>query len=89
MSEKDDIITRMHDVCVFINDAIVKVESGSIVNLAGLDDDIAALCERTVSLPPDDAAQVQPAMADMISNLDRLGTALKDYQDRVRSGKTT
>ncbi len=35
----------------------------------------------------DQATQIQPLMADMISQLERLGTALRDYQDRLRSGK--
>ncbi len=87
MTETDDIQTRMRAICDLINDAINKVESGTMVNLSGLDDDVASLCERTVALSPQDAAQVQPLMADMIGNLDRLGNALRDFQDRVRSGK--
>lgn len=88
MSEKDNIITRMRDICDFIDDAAARVDAGEMVNLAGLDDDVASLCERTVNLPADDAAQIQPFMADMIGKLDRLGNALKDYQSRVRSGET-
>lgn len=86
MTETDDIMTRMRDICDFIADATAKVDSREIVNLAGLDDDVASLCDRTVSLPPDNAALVQPLMAEMIGNLDRLGAALRDYQARAKSG---
>lgn len=87
MSEKDDILNRLRTICDFIADATAKVDGGEMVNLAGLDDDVASLCERTIALPPEDAAQAQPFMAEMITALDRLGQALRDYQDRARSGK--
>lgn len=86
MTEKEDIQTRMQDICDFIASSTMEVNTGKMVNLAGLDDDVAALCERTIALPPEDAMQVQPLMADMISKLELLGEALREYQDRARSG---
>ena len=86
MSEMEDIQARMRDICDFILSSAAQVDSGEMVNLAGLDDDVASLCERALALPPEEAAQVQPLMAEMISNLERLGQALRDYQDRARSG---
>jgi hypothetical protein len=87
MSEVADILSRMQNVCDYIITSTTQVEAGEMVNLSGLDDDVAALCERAIALPPDQATQIQPLMADMISQLERLGTALRDYQDRLRSGK--
>jgi hypothetical protein len=87
MTELEDIRVRMQNICDFIASSITDVDAGLMVNLSGLDDNVAALCERTISLPPDEAQQIQPLMAEMINNLDRLGKALRDYQVRVRSGQ--
>lgn len=87
MSDLDELQTRMRDVCDYIMSSTAQVEAGEMVNLSGLDDDVAALCERAIALPPQDATQIQPLMADMISQLELLGNALRDYQERVRSGK--
>lgn len=87
MTEADDIRARMQDICDEIMNAVTTVESGAMVQLSGLDNRVARLCSRTLALPAADAADIQPLMADMINSLDRLGMALRDYQDRVHSGK--
>ena len=46
--------------------------------------DIADLCMKAVSLPPVEAKDLQPLMADMIGNLERLGSALKDFRDNLK-----
>lgn len=88
MTKADDIQDRMRVICDHIQDAIAKVDSGAMVNLAGLDKEVGQLCDRTLALPAAQAMQVQPQMAEMIGYLDRLGSALRDFQDRTRSGKT-
>ena len=80
-SEKDHIDARLKELTDFIVDCTEKVEGGEMVDLKGLDDEIASLCERTVALPPEEAHAVQPTMAEMIAKLERLGQALKNYKD--------
>ncbi len=81
MSDKDQIMARLTELTNFISECTEKVEGGEMVDLKGLDDEIAGLCERTVALPPEDAQAVQPTMADMIARLEKLGQALKNYKD--------
>lgn len=80
MSNRDQIIARLSELTNFIIECTEKVEGGEMVDLKGLDDEIASLCERTVGLPPEEAQAVQPAMAEMIARLEKLGQALKNYQ---------
>ena len=80
-AEKEQIETRLTEITAFIIESTEKVEGGEMVDLSGLDDEIASLCERTVALPPEMAQAVQPTMAEMIAQLEKLGAALKNYQD--------
>lgn len=80
MSELEDIQSRMQDICTFIADSTAKIEAGELVSFSGLDGDVAVLCERAASLPPEDVEQIQPLMTDMITSLETLAAALKKYQ---------
>ena len=78
--QKNQIETRLTELTAFIIECTEKVESGEMVDLSGLDDEIASLCERTVALPPPEATTLQPLMGDMIAHLEKLGVALKNFQ---------
>lgn len=80
---RDQIETRMREITDFIGDAAQSVREGKMVVLHHLDDEVAALCDAAVSLPPADAKMVQPLMAAMIGKLEDLSRALQDY----KSGK--
>lgn len=82
MSDVQDISIRMQDLIHFIEDASESVRSGVMTDLQGLDEEVASLCDRTISLPPEQALEVQPLMAEMISRLEDLGRALKEFQDQ-------
>ena len=85
MSDAQQIAARLNELSDFIDEANAKLDDGEVVNLTHLDDEVATLCEQTLSLPPQEAAQIQPAMADMISKLEELGTALKEFQESLKS----
>lgn len=80
----EDIQKRLGELSNFILESTRTVESGQMIDLSGLDDEVASICDRVVTLPPQQAAQAQPLMAEMIGNLERLGQALKEYQDRQK-----
>jgi hypothetical protein len=82
MSKIDDIRAQMQTLTDFIIAARDDVRSGKMVDLKHLDGTVASICERTLSLPPQQAGEIQPLMAEMIGYLEELGAALKDYQDQ-------
>ena len=84
MSEKDDIQNRMLEISAFIDDANGHITKGEMVDLTGLDDEVASLCDRTVALPPQDAVTIQPLMAEMISKLEVLSQSLQDFQNKLK-----
>jgi hypothetical protein len=79
-----DLRAKMEKLNDFILDAEVNVRGGKMMDLGNLDRDIGDLCTRAVSLPPPEARDLQPLMAEMIGNLERLGIALKDFRDNLR-----
>jgi hypothetical protein len=86
MSKAQNIIIRLTELSSFIDEAQTKLDNGEIVNLTHLDDEVSTLCEETLSLPPQEAVQVQAVMAEMISKLEKLSVALQEFQDNLKSG---
>ena len=79
------IKTRMIELTDFIQQADDTINGGQMVDLQGLDDEVASLCDRALALPPQEATQIQPLMADMITRLEALGASLQRFQDNLRS----
>ena len=80
----DEIRARMEKLSAFIQESEDKVRSGTMVDLSGLDREVALICTKSVALPPEQARDIQPLMAEMIGNLERLSTALKDYKEDLK-----
>jgi iron-sulfur cluster repair protein YtfE (RIC family) len=78
----DALRADMQVLTDFIIDAGHQVRSGNMVNLTGLDEKVARVCDRTLALPPAQATKMQPVMAEMIGHLEDLSNALRDYQDQ-------
>ena len=79
-----ELRAKMEKLNSFIIDAEGSVRGGKMMNLGNLDKEIADLCMKAVSLPPAEARDLQPLMADMIGNLERLGEALKDFKENLK-----
>lgn len=80
----EQLRSKMEETNQYILDSEVKVLGGEMVDLTGLDRDVSVICQKAISLPPDDARDIQPMMAEMIGNLERLGMALKNYKDDLK-----
>jgi hypothetical protein len=77
----DMLRQKMEDLRDYIRDAEEKVSAGTMVNLQGLEKTVSEICRYATSLPPDQARDVQPLMAELIGELERLSIALKDYKN--------
>lgn len=79
-----DIADKMRKLSEFILDAEASVRRGKMVDITGIDKDINIICSRVVSLPPAQSLEIQPLMAELIGNLERLGMALKDFKQNLK-----
>ena len=84
---KDQIVKRLENIVTTINQAQDNVAAGIVQDLSFMDKEVAQVCEDIVKLPPEDAAQVQPIMADMISRLEGLAQSLQSFKEQFEQGK--
>lgn len=64
----------------FIIDAQHQVRQGQNVNLIGLDAKVSQVCNDTIKLPPAEAMEMQPLIANMIGHLEDLGKSLEELK---------
>ncbi len=74
----------MEDLKTFIQDSDAKVRGGTMVDLSGLESKVTMICTKATSLPPKDAMDIQPLMADLIGELERLTISLRDFRDDLQ-----
>lgn len=79
-----EIRAKMEKLTDFIREAEATVRGGKMVDLSGLDREVAVICNKAVALPPLEARDIQPIMAELIGNLEHLSSALKDYKEDLK-----
>lgn len=84
MSSAEQITNELRQLIDFIDDAHQRLDDGEVMDLSDLDDEVARLCDETLALKPEEAAQVQNTMAEMITKLEKLGVALQEYQQNLK-----
>lgn len=80
--DREQIETRIRELTDFIAQSAQMVREGRMVALTHLDDEVAALCDAALALPPAEAKQIQPFMAAMIAGLEDLARALEEYRNK-------
>lgn len=85
MTNATTIKNKLGELTGFITEATTRLEDGEVINLSHLDDEVDTICNAAMSLPPAEAAKVQEPMSLMISKLEQLGLALKDFQSHLKT----
>ncbi len=83
---KDQITAKLEEIIQTVNAAQADVSAGIVKNLSHMDKDVAKICEEIVKLPQEEAAQVQPIMADMITRLEALAQSLQNFKSQFDQG---
>lgn len=83
MKTLEEIKSELAELNIFISNADAKVRTGEMVALFQLDEQVAKLCEESVQLAPNEIAEVQPLLANLIKNLEQLSISIKEYQDKL------
>ncbi len=80
-----DLQSKMEKINMAILDAETALRSdGKVVNMSAVDREVSVICQTVVKLPPAQAREIQPLMAEMIGNLERFAMALRDFKDNAR-----
>jgi hypothetical protein len=80
----EELESRLDNMIEFVTDATGQVETGTLANLGTLDKDVTQLCNDVEASPPEVAQSVSAKMAEMVSKLEQLAQALKEYQDNIQ-----
>lgn len=86
---KEQITQRLEDIIVTINEAQDDVSAGIVHDLSFMDKDVADICGKILKLKPEDAAAVQPIMADMISRLEGLAQSLQRFKEQFKQSQSS
>ena len=76
----DFLPDRIQALINTIDQAIAQVESGEMINLEALDQEVAAVCDAATSPEPEDAPLVDEKMDMMIVKLEELSQALDEFE---------
>lgn len=76
----DFLPDRIQALISTIDQAIAQVESGEMINLEALDQEVAAVCDAATSPEPEDAPLVDEKMDMMIVKLEELSQALDEFE---------
>lgn len=86
MTEKAQIEQRLKSINDYVADCERRVLRGEIMDLQGLDKNVIEICDAIAELPAEEARDLEPRMADLISGLEVLAKAMKDQQDKMGGG---
>ena len=70
-----------------LDTAINQIQTGTVPDLARLENDVAVLCNELLSAPGDESRQTAEKMREMIGLLEHLAHELKDFQTVLRTDK--
>lgn len=65
-----------------IGEAISRVRAGILMDIDGVEAEVARLCTDINELPPEEGKKLEPSMAEMIGKLEDLAAALSEFQEK-------
>ena len=78
---------RIQNLIGMIDQAIAQVEGGEMIDLAGLDDEVQAVCEAAENPALEEMEMVDEKMDEMIGKLEELSDALDNFEHAEEDGE--
>jgi hypothetical protein len=80
---------RLQGITDYIRDCERRVNLGEVVDMRGLDANVADICKDVQSLPQQEGQTLEQSMLKLIDSLDVLAKTFQDIQQVASSGGTT
>lgn len=74
---KEDLAKRLKSIIDYVRDCERRVSQGEIMDLQGLDNNVAEVCDAIASMPPADAQGLETQMSVLIADLEKLANAMR------------
>lgn len=85
MITRPEIEARLQNLIHYVRDCERRVALGEVMDLTGLDQSVAVLCQDVLKLPEQDAKDMQGEMMKLIDQLDLLAQSIKNHHDKAAS----
>ena len=75
-----EITARIEQVKTYIQDCERRITKGEVIPLVGLDKNVEEICNDIGELPESEAAGMEKKLSDLISALDKLVAAIRNFE---------
>lgn len=80
----EDIQKGLEEILRYVQEAETRVQRGESVDLAGMDEKVAAICMAIEQSDPETGKNTEALLADLVEKLDGLANAIKTQVDQMK-----
>ena len=78
---KDELAKRLKSITDYVRDCERRVSQGEIMDLQGLDNNVAEVCDLIAALPPKEGQELEGQMSVLIGSLETLANAMRKQDE--------
>jgi hypothetical protein len=83
--DAQEIGTRLKSLIDYVQDCERRVLRGEIVDMQGLDRNVADVCTSLTALPRTDARNLEERMSMLVEKLGELAGAMREQQEKIKA----
>jgi hypothetical protein len=80
-----ETLAELNNLCQFFADAEARLKNGQVVDLAGVDDRVAAVCKTVETAIPEQQKEYLPELTVLINLLNTYEAGLKSWHEVQKS----
>jgi hypothetical protein len=78
---KEELAKRLKSITDYVRDCERRVTQGEIMDLQGLDNNVAEVCDLIAALPGKDGQELESQMTVLIASLETLADAMRKQDE--------
>lgn len=78
---KEELAKRLKSITDYVRDCERRVTQGEIMDLQGLDNNVAEVCDLIASMPPKEGQELESQMTILIGSLETLADAMRKQDE--------
>ena len=78
---KDELAKRLKSITDYVRDCERRVTHGEIMDLQGLDNNVAEVCDLIANMPPKEGQELESQMTILIGSLETLADAMRKQDE--------
>lgn len=78
---KEELAKRLKSITDYVRDCERRVSQGEIMDLQGLDNNVAEVCDLIAAMPPKEGQELESQMTILIGSLETLADAMRKQDE--------